>query len=257
MSIIKAGQHIINHPEYGWASFFEENFELIVKIQEVIDRKEGDFYPKPKEVFKIFKKIRPENVKVLILGQDPYPQCNKHGEPIAMGYSFSVRPDSRIPPSLKNIFKVIKQNIGEESQCEEDGDLTPWVEQNIFMLNSCLTVKPGEPASHGNIWLGFIQRTIAHIFKLSVFTPIDEVDSDDSDEEVEVKIVQSNDKRDTLPITLLWGRAAQDFANSCSGHILLTSHPSPLGARHGFLDCDHFKKVNILLKKRGDKEIIW
>ena len=155
---------------------------------------------------------------------------------------------------------MIKQNTGEDSQCAEDGDLTPWVDQGIFLLNSCLTVKPGEPASHENIWLGFIQRTIAYIFKLSVFTPIDDPDSDSdgSDEEQDVKIVKTTvDKRDSLPIALLWGRHAQEFASVCAGHVLTTSHPSPLGARHGFLDCDHFKKTNILLKKRGDKPIEW
>ncbi len=260
--ILLAAEKLRDDPKYGWQSFFKENFHLIEKIQEVVNRSDGTFYPKRSEIFAIYKKIRPENIRVVILGQDPYHSQTESGQPTAMGLAFSVRSGSKIAPSLRNIFKVIKQNTGKESQCSETGDLTPWAEQGIFLLNACLTVKPGEAGSHGDIWTGFIKRTLAYIFRVAVFTPIKDIDSDtesveedgEQQEEIDVSLME---KKDLLPIALLWGAKAQAFASLCGGHILMTTHPSPMSARNGFMTCDHFSRTNQLSKARGDKPIQW
>jgi uracil-DNA glycosylase len=263
MSILRAAKKLRDNESYGWSSFFEENWDLLEQVQTVIDRKGGDFYPRANEVFNAYKRTRPEDVVVVLIGQDPYHSTNKHDEPTAMGLSFSVRDGSKIAPSLKNIFKVIKKNTGEESICADTGDLTPWAEQGIFLLNACLTVKPGISASHGNIWDGFVKRTLAYIFKVAVFVPINELEESDdeegseSEEEEKPAVAKKEDKRDFLPITLLWGRHAQDYKNACNGHILMTTHPSPYSAAGGFNDCDHFTKVNRLLKSRGGRPINW
>lgn len=255
MSIVEAAKKLREKPKYGWNEFFEENWGLIEQVQRVIDRKGGDFYPYPEDVFRTYRVVRPSDVKVIVLGQDPYHSTNDMGEPTAMGLSFSVRDGSRIPPSLRNIFKVVRKNIGENSTCDETGNLTPWAKQGVFLLNSCLTVKPGAAGSHGNIWDGFVKRTIAYINKRAVFVAHDDQEGSESESDEESTAPLTT--QDRSPIAMLWGRHAQSYKSECAGHVFMTSHPSPYSAGQGFMDCDHFKRVNEILKRRGDKTINW
>lgn len=244
------------YPE-GWEKLFEENWHLLVKIDEVIKKKSEEFYPKPKEVFKAYKLLRPENIKVIILGQDPYHSAEDDEHPTAMGLSFSVRKGSPIAPSLKNIFKVIKLNTGEDSMCAKTGDLTPWVEQGVFLLNTCLTVEPGKADSHGDIWKGFILRTMDFIFKHTYEVPINETDVSDDEGSDDEEDEQATDKQKSNPISLLWGKKAQQYEKMCKGTVLISSHPSPFSFTKGFSECDHFSMVNKILKSRKIKRIDW
>ena len=246
-----------------WEKLFEDNWHLLEKVQKYIDSTSETFYPKPKEIFKAFKITPVDSIKVIILAQDPYHTTNDDGTPVAMGLAFSVRKGSPIAKSLNNIFKVVAKNIGENSQCVKTGDLTPWAKQGIFLLNACLTVTPGNAGSHGNIWYGFIKRTLEFIFKHTVDLPIDlkkldiSSDEDEENEEDTESVDKKENEKDKYPIALLWGAKAQEYETFCRGVVMKTSHPSPFSAARGFMDCKHFKDVNKLLKMKGMKQIEW
>ena len=183
-------------------------------------------YPSGSNIFNAFNKTPFDKVKVVILGQDPY-----HGFGQAHGLSFSVLPGVKIPPSLQNIFKEIKADIGVENP-PNFGDLTHWAEQGILLLNAALTVRDGEPMSHAKI--GWAQFTDAVIKTIS-------------------------DKKENV-IFLLWGKFAQDkqvLINTDSHYILKAAHPSPLSAHNGFFGCKHFSKTNEILVKHGENPIDW
>lgn len=248
----------------GWEKLFEENWHLLEKVDNVIKKMGTEFYPLPKEVFKAYKTIRPDEINVIILGQDPYHTTNDDDEPVAMGLAFSVRERSPIAPSLKNIFKVIENNTGKESQCKKTGNLTPWVEQGVFLLNTCLTVTPGTAGSHKNIWNGFILRTLDFIFQQKYDVPLDETDLTDEESEDGEENEYDNDKerkkeedKMKYPIALLWGKKAHEYEKNCKGIVLKTSHPSPFSFHKGFSECDHFSMTNKILKSKKKKNIIW
>ena len=183
-------------------------------------------FPSGPNIFNAFNKTPFDKVKVVILGQDPY-----HGFGQAHGLSFSVLPGLKIPPSLQNIFKEIKADIGVENP-PNFGDLTHWAEQGILLLNAALTVRDGEPMSHAKI--GWAQFTDAVIKTIS-------------------------DKKENV-IFLLWGKFAQDkqvLINTDSHYILKAAHPSPLSAHNGFFGCKHFSKTNEILVKHGENPIDW
>ena len=165
-----------------------------------------------------------ESTKVVIIGQDPY-----HGEGQAQGLAFSVEPDRAIPPSLVNIFKEIKSDMNIEPPIH--GDLSNWSRQGVLLLNSVLTVKKGNPASHaGRGWECFTD-----------------------------KIIEILNKRDGL-VFLLWGAHAQKKGLTIDRrrHLVLEApHPSPLSAHRGFFGCKHFSKTNKFLRERRDLEIQW
>mgnify|MGYP001235543968 FL=1 len=165
-----------------------------------------------------------ESTKVVIIGQDPY-----HGEGQAQGLAFSVESDRAIPPSLVNIFKEIKSDMNIEPPIH--GDLSNWSRQGVLLLNSVLTVKKGNPASHaGRGWEGFTD-----------------------------KIIEILNKRDGL-VFLLWGAHAQKKGLTIDRrrHLVLEApHPSPLSAHRGFFGCKHFSKTNKFLRERRDLEIQW
>ncbi len=179
-------------------------------------------YPHPRLFFAAFDATPFENVRVVILGQDPY-----HGENQAHGLSFSVPKDQKnIPPSLKNIYK----EAGIKNPAH--GNLEHWASQGVFLLNATLSVEATKAGSHQN--KGWEQFTDAVIKKL--------------------------DEEKTGIIFLMWGNFAISKKNiiDTSKHIVLTApHPSPLSAHRGFLGCGHFAKVNEILKARGEKEIDW
>lgn len=204
-----------------WASLC--NIPLLNKIEEKIDWSET-IYPTQENIFRALS-THPNDIKVVILGQDPY-----HGPNQAMGLSFSVPKDVKLPPSLRNIFKEIESTT--EFRCKS-GDLTSWANQGVLLLNSILTVKAAQPASHQKT--GWIQFTEELLIQLSHY------------------------KKDI--VFLLWGSFAQKQAqklNKENNHFFLEApHPSPLSAHRGFLGCQHFVKANEFLTQTGQKPIDW
>ena len=215
----------------SWKQVLKEEFEKpyfdqIVNFLKTEKAAGKTIYPAGSNIFNAFNKTPFDEVKMVILGQDPY-----HGFGQAHGLSFSVLPGLKIPPSLQNIFKEIKADIGVENP-PNFGDLTHWAEQGILLLNAALTVRDGEPMSHAKI--GWAQFTDAVIKTIS-------------------------DKKENV-IFLLWGKFAQDkqvLINTDSHYILKAAHPSPLSAHNGFFGCKHFSKTNEILVKHGENPIDW
>lgn len=182
-------------------------------------------YPPGKEIFQAFDCCDFSDTKVVIIGQDPY-----HGAGQANGLCFSVRDGVRMPPSLVNIFKEIKQDLGKPIPAS--GDLTRWARQGVLLLNATLTVRSSAPGSHQN--KGWENFTDAVIRKLS--------------EEKEHVVY------------LLWGAYAQkkgEIIDRGKNLVLMSAHPSPFSADRGFFGCKHFSKTNEYLKSKGLKEIDW
>lgn len=183
-------------------------------------------YPPPKEVFSAFALTSFNDVKVVILGQDPY-----HGPNQAHGLAFSVKPSVMPPPSLVNMYKELEQDI-EGFQIPNHGYLVDWAKQGVLLLNTVLTVRRGQAHSHANLgWEIFTDKVIA----------------------------QLNQHRENL-VFLLWGSHAQkkgQFINRSRHCVLTAPHPSPLSAHRGFLGCRHFSKTNAYLKEKGIQEVDW
>jgi uracil-DNA glycosylase len=182
-------------------------------------------YPKSSDIFNALKYTPFENVKVVIIGQDPY-----HGPNQAHGLCFSVQAGIKPPPSLENIFKELHEDIGMPTP--NHGNLEKWAQQGVLLLNAVLTVEAGKPQSHANIgWEIFTDKIIRVL----------------------------NEEKEGL-IFLLWGSPAQkkgSIINSQRHHILKAPHPSPLSASRGFFGCRHFSKTNDLLRKMGKEPIDW
>lgn len=182
-------------------------------------------YPKGKDIFNAFNSTTFEDVKVVILGQDPY-----HGPNQAHGLSFSVPKGERIPPSLQNIYKELTEDV--DFSPPEHGHLQSWANQGVLLLNSVLTVEHQQAASHKN--QGWERFTDCVIQKLS-------------------------DYRENL-VFLLWGAYAIKKGQSIDTlkHLVLTApHPSPLSAHRGFLGCRHFSQANAYLEANGIGPIHW
>ncbi|MBR1747842.1 MAG: uracil-DNA glycosylase [Clostridia bacterium] len=182
-------------------------------------------HPDMYDIFNAFKATAYKDVKVVIIGQDPYHQPNQ-----AHGMAFSVKKGVRLPPSLRNIYREISDDLGiEMGEC---GYLMPWAKQGVFLLNTILTVREGRPMSH-------------HGYGWEIFT--DEV------------LRKLNARKEPI-IFLLWGAPAKKKRSLCisSQHTVLeAAHPSPLSAHYGFFGCKHFSTVNKILTERGEKPIDW
>lgn len=182
-------------------------------------------YPSMFDIFNSMKTTAFEQIKVVLLGQDPY-----HNEGQAMGLSFSVPKGKEIPPSLVNIYKEIKSELG----CEipKSGDLTGWARQGVLLLNTVLTVRAHQANSHkGKGW--------------EIFTD---------------SIIKKISERKEGVVFLLWGanaRSKSQFIDKSKHLILECAHPSPLSAYNGFFGCGHFKKTNEYLIKMGKEPIEW
>jgi uracil-DNA glycosylase len=176
-------------------------------------------------IFNAFNHTPFDKVKVVLLGQDPY-----HGPGQAHGLCFSVQRGVPPPPSLKNMFKELRDDVG--FRIPAHGNLEAWADQGVFLLNATLTVRAGEAGSHqGKGWETF---TAAAVRRLS-------------------------EKREGL-VFLLWGRFAHQkeaLIDTSRHHVLKAAHPSPLSAHNGFFGCRHFSKANALLEKQGLKPIDW
>lgn len=199
--------------------------EIKNKIQNRIS--EGvNVYPAQRDVLKALSLTPLSNVKVVILGQDPY-----HGEGQANGLAFSVKSGVKIPPSLVNIFKELESDI-EGFEIPKHGDLTTWAEQGVLLLNTVLSVDQGKAHSHAN-------------FGWETFTD---------------SIINIINNQCGGVVFLLWGSHAQKKGRfiDAEKHTVLTSvHPSPLSAYRGFLGCKHFSKTNEILIKQGQDPINW
>lgn len=183
------------------------------------------FYPPAERVFAALDRTPLPETRVVILGQDPY-----HGRGQAMGLCFSVPGGVGRPPSLTNIFKELHDDLGQAPP--ESGDLTPWAERGVLLLNAVLTVSPGKPASHaGHGWERFTDRVIAELCA-----------------------------RRNAVVFLLWGRYAQQkgaVIDPARHHVLTAAHPSPYSAASGFFGCRHFSRANALLETDGSAPIDW
>ena len=185
-----------------------------------------EVYPAPDDIFNAFAFTPLKDVKVVILGQDPY-----HNPDQAHGLSFSVRKGVAPPPSLVNIFKEIKDDVGIDNTGKH-GELTNWAKHGVLLLNTVLTVRAGQANSHkGKGWEQF---------------------TDD--------VIRLLDQREEPVVFLLWGNnaKAKKALIQHPQHLVLTAaHPSPLSAYHGFFGCKHFSKANAFLREHGLPEIDW
>ncbi len=215
--------------EASWKQALTEEFgkayftELSAFVKE--EYKSGKVFPPPKDIFRAFDLCPFDKVRVVILGQDPY-----HGEKQANGLSFAVHEGIQLPPSLQNIFKEIKTDLGYEPT--KNGDLSRWAQQGVLLLNATLTVRAATPGSHqGKGWEEFTDAAIKAL----------------------------SDQREHL-VFILWGNYAKKKGAVIdrSKHFVIESpHPSPFSAYNGFFGSKPFSKANEYLKKHGEKEIDW
>jgi uracil-DNA glycosylase len=214
-----------------WESVFESAKNELKDVSDILeeDRPNGRRVPDNCDLFRIFNLVPLHKVRVVILGQDPFYSLLANGKPQATGIAFSVPREAPIPPSLKNIYKVLKATIP-TFNIPNHGDLTNWVLQGVFLLNACLTTRLGEANVYKEIWSGFIKKVITAIL--------------DANPNV---------------IFLLWGKEAQKFKKMIGGRatILETSHPSPLGFHAGFGKSNNFNEVNDILIKQKKEPIDW
>lgn len=203
------------------SAYFQKIMDFVAE-----QRTQETIYPPDEAVFSAFDVTEFDQVKVVILGQDPY-----HGPNQAHGLSFSVQPGVKVPPSLKNIYKELGNDIAGFTPPNQ-GYLKSWAEQGVFLLNSVLTVQAGRAHSHAKCgWETFTDAVVA----------------------------QLNQHRDGL-VFMLWGAHAQKKGAMIDSrrHLVLTApHPSPLSAHRGFLGCKHFSQANQYLSGRGVKPIDW
>jgi uracil-DNA glycosylase len=202
--------------------------EYYKNLKEEIDKRyeTTTVFPPKNLIYNAFSKTPIDNLKVVILGQDPY-----HGKGQAQGLAFSTPSDIKNPPSMQNILKEIADDLKRPSSCL-DGDLTPWANEGVLLLNTILTVEESKAKSHHNLgWEIFTDNIIKFI---------------------------SQNCEDV--VFLLWGSPAiakSKLINKTKHHILTAPHPSPLSAYRGFLGCKHFSKTNEILDSIGKKPINW
>lgn len=212
-----------------WKQFIQEEkkkeyyLSLSRKLKEEYETQ--TIYPPYTQVFEAFKLTPLDSIKVVIVGQDVYPTKGN-----AMGLAFSVNPDIKIPASLKNIFKEIQSEFGTEYP--NNGNLTRWATQGVFLLNTVLTVREGKPNSHKGIgW--------------EIFTD---------------NVIKLLNDHPSPKVFMLWGANAiskEKCINTQNNLVLKSAHPSPLSAYRGFFGNNHFIKANEFLESKGLTPIIW
>jgi len=205
----------------------ESSAEYFQELKKFVDEEYSfhKVYPPKENIFECFKLTPFDNVKAVIVGQDPY-----HNEHQAHGLCFSVQKNVQIPPSLQNIYKELYSDLGITPPSH--GNLSKWAKQGVLLLNNVLTVAAGQPLSHSNKgW--------------EVFTR---------------KIIELLNNDDTPKVFILWGSKAIDKKVMITNphHLVLTAnHPSPLSAYRGFFGCKHFSKTNKFLVENGRTPIDW
>jgi uracil-DNA glycosylase len=214
----------------SWKEVLAEEFEkpYFERLKEFVRQEYGTHvcYPPGRLIFEAFNQTPFEEVKVVILGQDPY-----HGPGQAHGLSFSVLPGVTFPPSLRNIFKELKDDVGKEVPMS--GDLTDWARQGVLLLNATLSVRAGQAGSHQNQGWETFTDAVIHVL---------------------------NQRKENL-VFLLWGAYAQNkgkYIDPNRHFVLKAKHPSPLSANSGgWFGTKHFSKTNEYLQKLGKPEIKW
>lgn len=213
----------------NWDSILSEEYnkEYFVKMIDFLNKeyKSKTIYPKKNEIFNAFRYTSFDNLKVVIIGQDPY-----HGPDQAEGLSFSVSNSVLKPPSLQNIFKELESDLG--IPFPEVNSLKPWANEGVLLLNAVLTVEEHSPASHKNIgWETFTDNVIKKI----------------------------NEKEEPV-VFILWGafaRSKKELITNPKHLIIESAHPSPFSARNGFFGSKPFSRTNEFLRKNNIKEIDW
>ena len=229
----------------GWDRLLDRPFDRSPH-RETLARAEAEaaarpVYPPRADWFAAFRLTPPEAVRVVILGQDPY-----HGAGQAMGLAFSVRAGTALPPSLRNMYRELEADLG--CPAPPDGDLTPWADQGVLLLNTVLTVEAGKANSHKNLgWQAFTDEVLAALSRLP------------------------------QPVAfVLWGAPAQKAFRQAAGNrqqatvncqlsivnssprlLLEAPHPSPLSAYRGFFGSRPFSQINAFLRANGQPEIRW
>lgn len=212
-----------------WDDILKEEFqkEYYLKIREFLKSEYSHYtiYPKMENIFQALKLCDYDDVKVVIIGQDPY-----HEEGQAHGLSFSVMPGIEIPPSLQNIYKELQSDLG--CYIPNNGFLEKWAKQGVLLLNNVLTVRAHMANSHKDCgWETFTDSVIAAL-----------------------------NKREKGVIFMMWGSCAKNkekLITAPQHHILKAVHPSPLSAYRGFFGCKHFSTANNLLLESGEEPIDW
>ncbi len=212
----------------SWHEYLKEEIKkpYIQELKAFLASETGEVYPPEPLIFNAFRMTPYSDVKVVIMGQDPY-----HGPGQAQGMSFSVPCGMPLPPSLKNIYKELESDLGVSPP--KSGCLTSWAEQGVLLLNATLTVRARTPKSHyGKGWEQFTDAVIA-------------------------KLAERQDPM----VFLLWGRSAMEKCDHIlqnTHHAVLTApHPSPYSASSGFFGCRHFSNANAYLKQWGKTPIDW
>jgi len=215
--------------EESWLEALKEEFssQYFISLRDFlkVEKKSYTIFPPGNQMFTAFNLCPLSLVKVVIIGQDPY-----HGPGQAHGLSFSVPDGVDIPPSLRNIYKEINNDLG--IPIPKTGNLEKWADQGVLLLNAILSVRATEAASHhGKGWETFTNKVIKTV----------------------------SDLRAGI-VFILWGKYAQEkqiLIDTNKHFILKAPHPSPLSASRGFLGCGHFSKTNQILKENGIEEIDW
>lgn len=212
-----------------WDELLEEQFKkpYYKNLRELLieEYKNFQIFPKAEDIFNAFKKTPYENVRCVILGQDPYHNVNQ-----AEGLSFSVKVGQKIPPSLVNIYKELKSDLGYEPPTH--GSLVKWAENGVLLLNTTLTVRAHTPMSHSKIGWEILTDSVIDILN----------------------------KKESPVVFILWGRHAQSKEKLITNpnHLILKApHPSPLSANRGFFGSKPFSKTNEFLRINGCPEIDW
>jgi len=223
MSELSICEQARRYPPAGWKNVFANADSALERISSRLETR-GHYYPTPeKYLFHIFRICPLSRVKVVIIGQDPYPSAEN-----AFGIAFSTPPRGRIPASLNNIFKELEQEYFDFDR-PKDGCLLPWVDQGVFLLNYCLTYHPEKPLTTAelNVWMGFTSKVID-------------------------AICEANPRA----IFVLWGKKAENLQSRIKSCKILTgAHPSPQS--WGFLGCNHFRQINEELVATGQIPIDW
>lgn len=219
-------------PPYTWEEVFQAALPELKDISDILveDAKvHGMFFPLMKNLFRAFELTRLDEVKIILLGQDPYHQILPSGLPRAQGVSFSVSPSDNIPSSLKNMFLELEKTVA-GFRMPYHGDLTTWARRGVLLLNSCLTVRCAQANSHKELWMGFI-----------------------------VKVIDAVIKRCPHTVFILLGKEAQKILeyvpDKCP--IVTAAHPSGLSARRGFFGSDVFNKANAHLIAKCIEPVDW
>lgn len=222
-------------PPATWEDVFADAKAELHDVSTILDDQErqyGPYYPMKQDIFNAFNLTSLQNVKAVIMGQDPYHQSitlNGQVVPRATGLSFSVRKEDKIPSSLLNIYKELENSVRGFHR-PDHGDLSEWGKQGVLLLNSCLTVRPNHAKSHGDIWHGFLKKVFKAIAAVNPYC-----------------------------IFFLWGREAQAFRAMIGERSVVfeAAHPSGFSVNRGFFGCNHFNLANDALIKQGKIGINW